>query len=304
MRRILTLVTLFVAITIPALPAAAAGGGGETVEGPSIAIPYQAVFGPEGSRHLLGSVEVPVEQQGLRCAGVVTDENNESENPGNDLIVVSDGSSVPILDVEGEGTENGVHTTVGTLVLGSTVEVWVKLGPNERYSGGSMVATECELPPKPVPVPWSEVTCDTETGESMVPLENRGETPFDGAILDGDGRTVAADSELVKDGEPLRYFFLPGESWTVTVNGEVFKSGEAVDCKVLPPETTTTTTAPPPTTTLPPSQGDIAEPVDTGPFASWGTGELVLALVVLGLASLIAFLAVKNGRHGRRELLA
>lgn len=240
----LTIVTL-------ALPApAAAAGGGETVPGPSIIIPDSRVVrdvGP-GEAHLLGSVPVAPELQGLSCSAMATGLNNGSDRIGSDMTVASGGSSLWLLDVE--RVKNGKTHAEGTLILGPTLDVYL-MGPRDVFSGGIEVTTECELP-VPDPIPWSVPSCNTETGETVVPLENRGETPFAGAILKDGVGTVAANSNLERDSEPLWHLFLPGEVWTVTVNGEVFASGTAEDCEEVPPETTTTTT-PPPVTTLPPA---------------------------------------------------
>lgn len=118
--------------------------GSLTVPNPTI------VFGAPGSVHELGHEAVDPSNVGQTCAASITASNNESIREGSDLIVTSDGSTVTLPNVE--ATPNiDIHTTA-TLVLGTTLVVSVRLGPEGAFSGGGAVVLTC-TPPVPVAPP-------------------------------------------------------------------------------------------------------------------------------------------------------
>jgi hypothetical protein len=83
---------------------------------------------------------------GQECSVVVEGLNNESVHPGTDLLVRSGTSEVVASDVE--RAPNAVTEATGTLVLGTEVTVYVRLGPDGVFSGGLVVTAECEpVPP-------------------------------------------------------------------------------------------------------------------------------------------------------------
>ncbi len=118
------------------------------------------VRGSEGEVHVL--VEVPTgDEVGCEARVSATTHNNASVHVGNDLIVSSGGASVVITDVESApGTEKSAS---GTLVLGDTLVVSVKLGPadefraNSIFSGGVTVDVTC------IPVETTTTTQATTT---------------------------------------------------------------------------------------------------------------------------------------------
>ena len=83
--------------------------------------------GPVGSEHVVATFDVPAEFQGQTCPTRFAPQNNESEHPGNDLILESAGGQIVLEDVEaiaGEVTQGSGNITLGpqlivTMVLGS-----------------------------------------------------------------------------------------------------------------------------------------------------------------------------------------
>jgi hypothetical protein len=97
------------------------------------------------------TVDVDPAFVGLECTFTETTANNESTHPDTDLIIESNGSSVEILDVEAEAGSVSVGT--GSLVLGETIDVSVRLGIDEVASGGFVVLVDCAVEPEPTPEP-------------------------------------------------------------------------------------------------------------------------------------------------------
>jgi hypothetical protein len=113
--------------------------------GYQVTIPVNTVVrAPEGSiTDFEPIVEVPAEDQGRECSVVAIARNQQSVHPGNDLIVTSGSSQVVIPDVESEpgATVEGE----GTLVLGATIVVSLRMGPDERFSAGIDVTVHCPV---------------------------------------------------------------------------------------------------------------------------------------------------------------
>lgn len=123
----------------------APGAGGQEEE--FIVVPIDTVVtGPEGSTHLLESVEVPEPLRGQECLIAARADNQGSVHPGNDLVVESDGSTILLADVE---REPGVVTVAeGELLLGDTLSVTLIMGPDGVFSAGVHVGV-CAIPPPP-----------------------------------------------------------------------------------------------------------------------------------------------------------
>jgi hypothetical protein len=139
MRRLLGVVAFAVVTGFVSLPASAQGE-------PVLEIPVDTVVqGAPGSEHLLATVAVAPEDVGRECGVVVEGVNNESAHPNTDLLVRSGGGEVVALDVERE--PNVTTEATGTLVLGTDVSVFVRLGPDGVFSGGLVVTVECVPPP-------------------------------------------------------------------------------------------------------------------------------------------------------------
>lgn len=140
MRRLLGV--LACAVVVGGLGAAPAAAQDTVIE-----IPIDTVVrGAPGSEHLLITATVDPADVGAECSVVVEGVNNESVHPGTDLIVRSGTSEVVASDVE--RAPNAVTEATGTLVLGSTVDVFVRLGADGVFSGGLVVTATCG-PPEP-----------------------------------------------------------------------------------------------------------------------------------------------------------
>ena len=110
-----------------------------TVPGPTITVPYKVIKNiGVGNTQMLASVNVAPKFQGLTCSAKTFPENNSSNNLNNDYLLRSDGPEVVILDVENSKWENGKSSN-GTILLGSTIELWLRMGPEDVFSGGGKV---------------------------------------------------------------------------------------------------------------------------------------------------------------------
>ncbi|MGI9597273.1 MAG: hypothetical protein ACR2QK_14010, partial [Acidimicrobiales bacterium] len=142
-----------VAISIAAaVGLVAAPAGAETI---SVPIPDAVVSGEPGSTVALGSAPVPAELQGRSCAVAIVVTNQISEHPGNELVVSSGDSQVVVPGIE--DVANEVTSAEGTVTLGESIDVSVKLGPNSNITSlGSSLTVTCEplpAPPPPTPEP-------------------------------------------------------------------------------------------------------------------------------------------------------
>jgi hypothetical protein len=88
----------------------------------------------------LDEISVPSELDGRLCTAAVTSTNNSSIHPGNDLILTST-TSTEFSEVEAVADE--IHDDTGTLVLGSTVRLELRFGPNGVSSAGWVVTIDC-----------------------------------------------------------------------------------------------------------------------------------------------------------------
>lgn len=117
-----------------------------------IRIPVDSVLrAPENSVTLVASAPVPAEFQGTNCIAEVEVDNQQSEHDGNDLIVASGGTSGELQNFETEAF--GVRTVEIPLTLGTTVDVSLRMGPDEISSGGVFITVDCTqaVPPTTAP---------------------------------------------------------------------------------------------------------------------------------------------------------
>jgi hypothetical protein len=136
---------LLVAVTFAVVAAGFGSVPAWAQDPPVIEIPLDTVVrGAPGSEHLLATVPVAPEDVGRECGVVVEGVNNESAHPNTDLLVRSGGGEVVALDVE--RAPNVRTEAAGTLVLGTDVSVFVRLGPDGVFSGGLVVTVECAPP--------------------------------------------------------------------------------------------------------------------------------------------------------------
>jgi hypothetical protein len=127
-------------------------GGSAEAETVEVPIGTSYTKGDAGSVHELGSAQVPADLVGRTCTVDVVVTNQESVHEGNRLIVSSDGSHVAVEGVE--DVADGVTTSAGELVLGSTLVVSVELGADGASSLGSNLTVTCEpLPETPAAKP-------------------------------------------------------------------------------------------------------------------------------------------------------
>jgi len=103
--------------------------------------------GDEGDIFRVASVDVDPGMVGWRCTGTAQTENNASEHPDNDFILTSGSSSTEILDWEAAAGE--ITNTSGTLVLGESITVDLRLGPDRVASGEVRIVLTCSPPPPP-----------------------------------------------------------------------------------------------------------------------------------------------------------
>lgn len=112
--------------------------------------------------HVVSTSTVPANAVTGTCDVDVTGANNESVHPNSDIIVTS-ANTVTIHDVEREAGASNLPAD-GTLVLGDTVTVSVRLGEDGLFSGGTLVVDfACTTPPPPTTVPPTTQPATTTT---------------------------------------------------------------------------------------------------------------------------------------------
>jgi hypothetical protein len=99
------------------------------------------VRGNPGDVIEVASTTVDPDLVGATCQAELTDRNNESTHPNNDLIVSSGGQSAVFEDVETQA--NSVTTFPGDITLGETVVVEIRLGEDGVSSGGLDLVFDC-----------------------------------------------------------------------------------------------------------------------------------------------------------------
>ncbi len=170
--------------------------------------------GDEGDIIRVASVEVDPGMVGWLCTATAQTGNNASEHPDNDFILTSGGSSTEILDWEAVAGE--ITHSSGTLVLGESITVDLRLGPRGVSSGAVRIVLTCSPPPPPetttttvpetttttVPetttttVPETTTTTVPETTTTAPPQTTTTEPPPEGGVSAGGGATAVAGREL------------------------------------------------------------------------------------------------------------
>jgi len=169
-----------------------AGAASAQVVEDIVSIPVDSILrAPENSVTLVASAPVPAQFQGAACIAEVEVDNQESEHDGNDLIVASGGTSGVLQNFEAEAF--GVRTVEIPLTLGATVDVSVRMGPDEISSGGVFITVDCaaSVPPTTEP-PTTEppATVPPESGpETTVPGPSAPTTTVVSALPPGGGAT-------------------------------------------------------------------------------------------------------------------
>ncbi len=117
--------------------------------------------GDEGEIIRVASVDVDPGMFGWLCTGTAQTENNASEHDDNDFILTSGSSSAEILNWE--AVAGAIVSMSGTLVLGESITVDLRMGPDRVSSGGVRIVLTCSPPPPP------ETTTTTSTTTTAPP---------------------------------------------------------------------------------------------------------------------------------------
>jgi len=153
-----------------------------------------SVEGTQGEVIHLETVTVPEGMVGRTCTGVAEAQNNESQHVDNDFILSSGATTAEIPNWE--AIELATTAMSGTLVLGPTVNVDLRLGPSGVSSGGVLIILSCAVPeppettpttapPPPTTAPPPPTTTPTDTTEP----------PPEGGVSAGGGATAGSSGE-------------------------------------------------------------------------------------------------------------
>jgi hypothetical protein len=129
--------------------------------------------GPEGTKVVVATFDVPAEFQGQTCPTKFASQNNESTHEGNALILTSAGGEIVLENVE--DVANSKTEGTGNITLGPKLTVTMVIGPDEESSGGIAVgAFTCQAPcvdptgnTFPAGSPECEPTCVDSTGNTF-----------------------------------------------------------------------------------------------------------------------------------------
>ncbi len=152
------------------------------------------VRGTPGEVIHLETVTVPEGMVGRTCTGVAESQNNESQHVDNDFILSSGATTAEIPNWE--AVPLATTAMSGTLVLGPTVTVDLRLGPSGTSSGGVLIVLTCAAPeppetttttapPPPTTAPPPPTTTPTDTTEP----------PPEGGVSAGGGATAGRSGE-------------------------------------------------------------------------------------------------------------
>lgn len=179
----------------------------------------------------LATVQVAPEFEGQECSVRSVGGNQESEHPNNDLIVRSGSSEVVIPDVEADPGATVEGT--GTLTLGSSIAVFLRMGEDLVFSAGLTVVVDC-TPPTP-PSGWACVEGDVVFIEDATDFEGTLYDTEEAAAADPDCAEVSASTTFtisgscaVVDGEAVYTISGNlGEGLTLEVAGQTLDSSGA-----------------------------------------------------------------------------
>ena len=159
--------------------------------------------GDKGDILRVASVDVDPGMVGWLCTGTAQTENNASEHRNVDFILTSGSSSTEILDWEAVAGE--ITNMSGTLVLGESITVDLRLGDSGLSSGGVRIVLTCSPPPPPetttTTVPQTTTTTtppQTTTTTTTTPPGDTTTTepPPVGGVSAGGGATAVGGREV------------------------------------------------------------------------------------------------------------
>lgn len=129
-----------------ALGVIAVGAGSTAAQASDLVVPVDTVLTGQslGDEVLVASAAVPSELVGQTCDVQAIAVNQASIHPDNDLLIRTGSSSVVIPDVE--RAPNSVTPASGSVVLGTGVDVYVRMGPSTVFSAGMDVHFDCTAP--------------------------------------------------------------------------------------------------------------------------------------------------------------
>jgi hypothetical protein len=146
---------------------------------------------------------VPEGMVGWTCSGVAAGINNESQHLNNDFIISTGGTTGEILNWE--AVSGATTPMTGTVVLGSTIDVSLRMGPSGVSSGGVVIILSCSAPTPPTTVPPTTVppttvpptTPPTTVPPTTPPTTTPGttEAPPEGGVSAGGGATAGGGAE-------------------------------------------------------------------------------------------------------------
>ena len=163
------------------------------------------VRGDEGEVIHVLTVTVPEGMVGRTCTGSAESQNNESQHVDNDFILSSGATTGEIPNWE--AVPLATTAMSGTLVLGPTVNVDLRLGPSEVSSGGVLIILSCAppappetttttTPPPPTTTPPPPTTAPPPptTTPTTTPTDTT-EPPPEGGVSAGGGSTAGRSGE-------------------------------------------------------------------------------------------------------------
>jgi hypothetical protein len=154
--------------------------------------------GDEGEIIRVASADVDSGMVGWFCTGTAQTGNNASEHDENDFILTSGSSSAEILDWE--AVAGAMVSMSGSLVLGESITVDLRMGPDRVSSGGVGIVLTCSPPPPPetttttstttTPVPPETTTTTLAPTTTQPPAATTTEPPPEGGVSAGGGSTA------------------------------------------------------------------------------------------------------------------
>jgi hypothetical protein len=153
-----------------------------------IDLEQRVLFGEEGSVVEVAVERVEPDQVGASCTMRVHTENQESVHPGNDLVITTGDSQAVIEDVE--AVADAGRDLSAPVVLGETIVVELRFGPDRLSSMGYVLAVDCSTT-GPI---LADDGCDRSTTDATT--ETTADATGGAAVGDGCGGSTAPINEV------------------------------------------------------------------------------------------------------------